>query len=102
MGLDRSGQRRRHLPVVVGFGDPLDLGGESRDCRNDTRVVPAVQQDLAPHRIEVVAFAFALDEDPPEDLDGDGNESTFRLEAGSNPDNSLYRAPGINSVDPLE
>jgi type IV pilus assembly protein PilA len=36
------------------------------------------------------------------DLDGDGTYSTFRLEAGSNPDNSLYRAPGINSVDPLE
>ncbi|MBW2191496.1 MAG: hypothetical protein JRG93_18305, partial [Deltaproteobacteria bacterium] len=36
------------------------------------------------------------------DLDNDGNLSTFRLEAGSNPDNSLYRAPGINSVDPLE
>jgi type IV pilus assembly protein PilA len=36
------------------------------------------------------------------DLDNDGDLSTFRLEAGSNPDNSLYRAPGINSVSPLE
>lgn len=36
------------------------------------------------------------------DLDGDSTESTFRLEAGSNPDNSLYRAPGINSFQPLE
>jgi type IV pilus assembly protein PilA len=36
------------------------------------------------------------------DLDGDTALSTFRLEAGTNPDNSLYRAPGINSVDPLE
>ncbi len=36
------------------------------------------------------------------DLDGDGTESTFRLEAGSNPDNSLYRAPGINSFQALE
>ncbi|MBW1760459.1 MAG: prepilin-type N-terminal cleavage/methylation domain-containing protein [Deltaproteobacteria bacterium] len=36
------------------------------------------------------------------DLDGDGTTSTFRLEAGTNPDNSLYRAPGINSVRPLE
>ena len=36
------------------------------------------------------------------DLDGDGTTSTFRLEAGTNPDNSLYRAPGINSVSPLE
>ena len=36
------------------------------------------------------------------DLDGDTVLSTFRLEAGTNPDNSLYRAPGINSVLPLE
>lgn len=36
------------------------------------------------------------------DLDADTNLSTFRLEAGTNPDNSLYRAPGVNSVDPLE
>jgi type IV pilus assembly protein PilA len=36
------------------------------------------------------------------DLDGDTVLSTFRLEAGSNPDNSLYRAPGINSFQPLE
>jgi len=36
------------------------------------------------------------------DLDGDGTTSTFRLEAGTNPDNALYRSPGINSVRPLE
>jgi len=36
------------------------------------------------------------------DLDGDGTTSTFRLEAGTNPDNALYRAPGINQVRPLE
>ncbi len=36
------------------------------------------------------------------DLDGDGTQSTFRLLAGSNGDNALYRAPGINQVDPLE
>lgn len=36
------------------------------------------------------------------DLDGDDTESAFTLLAGSNPDNALYRAPGINTVDPLE
>ena len=36
------------------------------------------------------------------DLDADGTTSTFRLEAGTNPDNALYRAPGINQVRPLE
>jgi len=36
------------------------------------------------------------------DLDGDGTTSTFELAAGTNPDNALYRAPGIYSVDPLE
>ena len=36
------------------------------------------------------------------DLDGDGTESTFQLAAGSNPDNALYRAPGIYSNLPLE
>jgi len=36
------------------------------------------------------------------DLNGDGNLSTFELAAGTNPDNALYRAPGIYSVDPLE
>jgi type IV pilus assembly protein PilA len=36
------------------------------------------------------------------DLDGDTVLSTFRLEAGTNPDNSLYRAPGINSFQALE
>ena len=36
------------------------------------------------------------------DLDGDGTFSVFTLLAGSNNDNALYRAPGINSVDPLE
>jgi type IV pilus assembly protein PilA len=36
------------------------------------------------------------------DLDGDGAESTFSLAAGSNPDNALYRAPGIFTSDPLE
>ena len=35
-------------------------------------------------------------------LDGDSTLSTFELAAGSNPDNALYRAPGINSQDPLE
>ncbi len=36
------------------------------------------------------------------DLDGDGALSTFELAAGTNPDNALYRAPGIFSQDPLE
>jgi len=36
------------------------------------------------------------------DLDGDGAYSTFALEAGSNVDNTLYRAPGIEQTDPLE
>ena len=36
------------------------------------------------------------------DLDGDGTFSTFSLAAGSNPDNALYRAPGIFTSDPLE
>ncbi|HSN82851.1 MAG TPA: hypothetical protein VLS88_09765, partial [Polyangiales bacterium] len=35
-------------------------------------------------------------------LDGDLVESTFSLAAGSNPDNALYRAPGIFTVEPLE
>ncbi|MBW1755244.1 MAG: hypothetical protein JRJ80_03635, partial [Deltaproteobacteria bacterium] len=36
------------------------------------------------------------------DLNGDGVFSTFLMEAGSNPDNVLYRAPGIQTTDPLE
>ncbi|MGB8224929.1 MAG: prepilin-type N-terminal cleavage/methylation domain-containing protein [Polyangiales bacterium] len=36
------------------------------------------------------------------DLDGDGSLSTFTLLAGTNPDNALYRAPGIYSNNPLE
>ena len=36
------------------------------------------------------------------DLDGDNVESTFQLAAGSNPDNALFRAPGIFSASPLE
>jgi len=36
------------------------------------------------------------------DLDADGSFSTFRLVAGSNGDNALYRAPGIEAVNPLE
>lgn len=36
------------------------------------------------------------------DLDNDGALSNFNLEAGSNPDNTLYRAPGIEQVNPLE
>jgi type IV pilus assembly protein PilA len=36
------------------------------------------------------------------DLDGDTNLSTFELSAGTNPDNALYRAPGIFTQDPLE
>ncbi|HSN82883.1 MAG TPA: prepilin-type N-terminal cleavage/methylation domain-containing protein [Polyangiales bacterium] len=36
------------------------------------------------------------------DLDGDGAQSTFSLAAGTNPDNALYRAPGIFTVEPLE
>ncbi len=35
-------------------------------------------------------------------LDGDADESTFNLEAGSNDDNVLYRAPGIQQIDALE
>jgi len=36
------------------------------------------------------------------DLDGDDTNSTFTLRAGTNNDNALYRAPGINAADPLE
>jgi hypothetical protein len=36
------------------------------------------------------------------DLDGDGTLSTFQLAAGTNPDNALYRAPGINQISALE
>ncbi|MFW2388466.1 MAG: prepilin-type N-terminal cleavage/methylation domain-containing protein [Polyangiales bacterium] len=36
------------------------------------------------------------------DLDGDGTQSEFRLEAGSNNDNVLYRAPAIQQISPLE
>jgi len=36
------------------------------------------------------------------DLDNDGTLSTFSLAAGTNPDNALYRAPGIYSNNPLE
>jgi type IV pilus assembly protein PilA len=36
------------------------------------------------------------------DLDADTTLSTFSLAAGSNPDNALYRAPGIFSSNPLE
>jgi hypothetical protein len=35
-------------------------------------------------------------------LDNDADRSTFVMEAGSNTDNVLYRAPGIQSTDPLE
>ena len=36
------------------------------------------------------------------DLDDDGTDSTFELQVGSNADNALYRAPGINRTDALE
>ena len=36
------------------------------------------------------------------DLDGDGTTSTYTLEAGTNNDNTLYRAPAIQNVSPLE
>ena len=36
------------------------------------------------------------------DLDGDGTLSTYNLAAGTNPDNALYRAPGIAVTDGLE
>ncbi len=36
------------------------------------------------------------------DLDGDTALSTFSLSAGTNPDNALYRAPGVYNNDPLE
>ena len=36
------------------------------------------------------------------DLDNDGTASSFTMQAGSNTENVLYRAPGIVSVDPLE
>jgi type IV pilus assembly protein PilA len=36
------------------------------------------------------------------DLDADGTDSSFVLQAGSNGDNALYRAPGINITDALE
>ena len=32
------------------------------------------------------------------DLDGDNIESTFRIAAGTNPDNALYRSPGIGKI----
>jgi len=36
------------------------------------------------------------------DLDNDNTQSSFELQVGSNEDNALYRAPGINRVDALE
>jgi type IV pilus assembly protein PilA len=36
------------------------------------------------------------------DLDANGTRSTFLLQAGSNAENTLYRAPGINATNPLE
>ena len=36
------------------------------------------------------------------DLDGDTSTSRFTLVAGSNNDNALYRAPGIEQSSPLE
>ena len=36
------------------------------------------------------------------DLDNDTTLSTFRLEAGTNNDNVMYRAPGIQQLSPLE
>ena len=36
------------------------------------------------------------------DLDDDNVESTFQLEAGTNEDNVLYRAPVIQRISPLE
>jgi hypothetical protein len=36
------------------------------------------------------------------DLDNDTVQSAFIMEAGSNTDNVLYRAPGIASTNPLE
>jgi type IV pilus assembly protein PilA len=36
------------------------------------------------------------------DLDNDNDESTFALEVGSNGENALYRAPGINITNALE
>ena len=36
------------------------------------------------------------------DLDNDDIESSFELAVGSNADNALYRAPGINRTDALE
>jgi type IV pilus assembly protein PilA len=36
------------------------------------------------------------------DLDDDNVESTFQLEAGTNEDNVVYRAPTIQQISPLE
>ena len=36
------------------------------------------------------------------DLDDDNVESTFQMEARTNNDNVLYRAPGIQQISPLE
>jgi type IV pilus assembly protein PilA len=36
------------------------------------------------------------------DLDDDNVESTFQLEAGTNEDNVVYRAPAIQQISPLE
>jgi type IV pilus assembly protein PilA len=36
------------------------------------------------------------------DLNDDATDSTFALEVGSNGDNALYRAPGINMTNALE
>jgi type IV pilus assembly protein PilA len=36
------------------------------------------------------------------DLDGNGTDSSFVLQVGSNGENALYRAPGINVTDALE
>ena len=47
-------------------------------------------------------YSFIANGDLDGDLAGGGPVSTFTLAAGTNPDNALFRAPGIHSVDPLE
>jgi type IV pilus assembly protein PilA len=50
----------------------------------------------APSELDLYAFTATGD------LDNDTVMSSFVMEAGSNTDNVLYRAPGIQSTDPLE
>lgn len=71
-------------PLYFAYSVTADTTGTTAGCGK-----PANQTDV---------YTFTANGD----LDGDGNQSTFQLAAGSNPDNALFRAPGIFSNSALE